>query len=141
MIPKIIKRNCLRLICVIALMLILIKAPTECHGFEIAIDVAPNTLNIESGRVVTVHTDILYAAVVGHMVTLNRIPIQSYKWDSRGYFVAKFSMIEVEALVDEKILELGEIALTLVGNTDNDVFTESQTITLISIEPEGAGEK
>jgi len=48
MIPKIIQRNCLRLICVIAIMLIFLNVPAECNGLEIAIDVAPNTLNIQS---------------------------------------------------------------------------------------------
>jgi hypothetical protein len=143
MMPKIMKRDCLPVICVIAIAVLFISGPTECHGFEIAIDVAPNTLNIESeGHVVTVHTDIPYAYVDGHTVTLNGISIQSYKSDNLGDFVAKFAMIEVEALVDEEILELGEITLTLVGHTtDDEVFTGSQVITVIQIVPEGAGGK
>jgi hypothetical protein len=144
MIPKIIKRDCLPVICVIALMLILIKAPTECYGeaFPIEIDVAPKTLNIQSqGTVVTVHTNIPYADVDGHTVTLNGIAIQSYKSDNQGYFVAKFSMLEVEALVNDDVLKLGEITLTLQGTANNKEFTGSQTITVISIVPEGAGGK
>jgi hypothetical protein len=119
------------------------SGPTECLGLDITIDVAPNTLNIESeGNVVTVHTDIPYTAVAGQTVTLNGIAIQSYKSDNRGYFVAKFSMLEVEALVDDGILELGEITLTLVGyTTNNEVFTGSQVITVISVIPEGEGGK
>jgi hypothetical protein len=36
-------------------------ALTECHFFEITIDVEPNVLNIQSsGQVVTVHADIAY---------------------------------------------------------------------------------
>jgi len=139
MIPKIIKRDCLPVICVIALMLIFLKAPTECHGFEtIEIDVAPNTLNIQSeGHVVTVHTDIPYTYVDAHTVTLNGIAIQSYKYDSQGYFVAKFSMLEVKALGE--ILELGEVDLQLSGMAIGDVFTGSQTITVINVDPAGAG--
>jgi len=142
MIPKIIKRDCLPVICVIALMLLFLKAPTECYGLEIIeIDVAPNTLNIQSqGHVVTVHTDIPYADVNAHTVTLNGIAIQSYKSDSRGYFVAKFSMLAVEALVNDDVLELGEITLTLEGETtDYEVFTGSQVITVVEIIPAGAG--
>jgi hypothetical protein len=143
MIPKITKRYCMPVVYVIALAVLFISGPSECHGLDITIDVAPNTLNIESeGTVVTVHTDIPYSAVDGYTVTLNGIAIQSYKSDNRGYFVAKFSMMAVEALVsdDDEILELGEITLTLEGKTtDYDVFAGSQVITVISIIPEGAG--
>ena len=78
MIPKITKRDCLPVICVIALMLIFLKAPTECHGFGIEIDVAPNTLNIQSqGHVVTVHTSIIFGDVDHENVYLNGIQISS----------------------------------------------------------------
>jgi hypothetical protein len=141
MIPKIANRYCLPVVCIVAVMLIFLNAPTQCHGFEIAIDVAPNTLNIESeGTVVTVHTDIPYSAVDGYTVTLNEIAIQSYKSDNRGYFVAKFSMMAVEALINEEILELGEITLMLEGKTTyGELFAGSQVITVINIIPEGAG--
>ncbi|MBW2741173.1 MAG: hypothetical protein JRE64_20550 [Deltaproteobacteria bacterium] len=142
MIPKIIKRDCLPVICVIALMLILIKAPTECHGFEIAIDVAPNTLNIQSqGTVVTVHTSITYGSVDHDNVYLNEIQISSWKADSRGYFVAKFLMSQVKALADTGDLDVpGDNTLSLVGyTTDGTEFTGSQVITVIDVEPAGAG--
>ncbi len=143
MIPKIIKRDCLPVICVIALMLIFLNVPTECHGeaLPIDIDVAPNTLNIQSqGTVVTVHTDIPFAAVEASSVTLNDIEIKSYKADNCGNFVAKFLMSAVKDLVDEGHLELGIIKLTLDGlTTNNDEFTGSQDITVIDIEPAGAG--
>jgi len=142
MIPKIIQRNCLSFICVIALMLIFLNVPTECHGFEIEIDVAPNTLNIQShGQVVTVHTSITYGSVDHDNVYLNGIVISSWKADSRGYFVAKFLMSEVKALADSGELDVpGENELTLVGyTTEGAEFTGSQTITVIDIEPAGAG--
>ena len=146
MIPKIIKRDCLRFICVIALMLIFLKAPTECHGFGIAIDVAPNTLNIQSqGTVVTVHTDIKFCDVEvdddNKNVYLNGIQIDSWKADSRGYFVAKFLMSEVKDLADTGDLDVpGENELTLVGYTIDGVeFTGLQEITVIDVEPAGAG--
>jgi len=142
MIPKIIQRNCLSFICVIALMLILIKTPTECHGFDIDIDVAPNTLNIQSqGQVVTVHTNIVYNSVVGATVELSGIAISWWKADNQGNFVAKFVMSEVKALADSGDLDVpGENELTLVGYTTEGVeFTGLQEITVIDVEPAGAG--
>ena len=142
MIPKIIKRDCLPVICVIALMLIFLNVPTECHGFEIAIDVAPNTLNIQSqGTVVTVHTSIKYVSVDHDNVYLNGIEIYSWKADSRGYFVAKFVMNEVKGLADSGDLVVpGDNTLSLVGYTIEGVeFTGSQVITVIDVEPAGAG--
>ena len=140
MIPKITKRDCLPVICVIALMLIFLKAPTECHGFGIEIDVAPNTLNIQSqGHVVTVHTSIIFGDVDHENVYLNGIQISSWKADSRGYFVAKFLMSEVKALDDSGDLDVpGDNLLSLEGYTTNGVeFTGSQVITVIDIEPAG----
>ena len=119
MIPKIIQRNCLLLIGVIALMLIFLNVPTECHGdgiIEIGISVAPNTLNIQSpGQVVTVHTSITYGSVDHENVYLNGIQINSWKADSRVYFVAKFLLSEVNALADtEDFYVPGENEFTLV---------------------------
>jgi len=124
----------------IALMLILLKVPTTCHSFEIAIDVAPNTLNLESqGTVVTVHTSIKYFSVDHENVYLNGIKISSWKADNRGYFVAKFLMSDVKALAETGDLTVpGENELTLIGyTTDNAEFTGSQTITVIDIAPRG----
>ena len=136
MIPKINKRYCLPVVCVVAVMLIFLNAPTHCHGFEIAIDVAPNTLNLGSqGTVVTVHTDIAYGDVNGASVTLNDIQISTWKADNRGYFVAKFLMSEVKALADSGDLDVpGDNELTLVGYT-----REGTEFTVIDIEPAGAG--
>ena len=145
MIPKIIKRDCLPVICVIALMLIFLNVPTECHGddiIEIGISVAPNTLNIQSqGQVVTVHTTIKYTEVDHEEVYLNGIQISSWKADNRGYFVAKFVMNEVKALADNGDLVVpGENKLTLVGYTTGGVeFTGLQEITVIDVDPAGAG--
>ena len=144
MIPKIIKRDCLPVICVIALMLILIKTPTECHGFDIDIDVAPNTLNIQSqGQVVTVHTNIAYNSVVGDTVEveLNGIEIWWWKADNQGNFVAKFEMSEVKALaITGHLVVPGENELILVGYTTEGVeFTGLQEITVIDVDPAGAG--
>lgn len=132
------------LFCFFALSIAFFQVPPECHGFEIAIDVAPNTLNIQSqGTVVTVHTSIAYGAVDHDNVFLNGIEISSWKADSRGYFVAKFLMSEVKALADTGDLDVpGENELTLVGNTTEGVeFTGSHVITVINVQPVGAGGK
>ena len=85
----------------IGLMLIFLKAPAECHGFDIGIDVAPNTLNIQSdGQVVTVHPSIAYGDVDHENVYLNGKEMSSRKAAGRGYFVAKFLISEVRALAD-----------------------------------------
>lgn len=137
-------RTCLAAVCVMALMSFFVGTPSECHGFEILIDVAPNTLNIQSeGQVVTVHTSVAYGSVDHDNVFLNGIQISSWKADSRGYFVAKFLMSEVKALADTGDLDVpGDNELTLVGyTTDGAEFTGSHVITVIDIEPEGAGGK
>jgi hypothetical protein len=66
---------------------------------EIAVDVAPATLNLQSGgTVVTVHTDIPYGDVDVVSVYLAGVAIESWKADDRGYFVAKFDMDEVKTI-------------------------------------------
>ncbi|HDR15009.1 MAG TPA: hypothetical protein ENN79_05910 [Desulfobacteraceae bacterium] len=128
----------------IALSVIFLQAPGQSHGFGISIDVAPNTLNIQSqGQVVTVHTNIAYSSVIGGSVTLNGLDIAWWKADNQGNFVAKFLMSEVKALADDELLEVpGEIELALEGyTTGGDTFTGTQTITVINVEPSGSGRK
>jgi hypothetical protein len=102
--------------------LFLFNAPATCYGEDITIDVAPNTLNLQSeGKVVTVHTDIPYWVVDVSSVYINRIAIASWKADNRGNFVAKFSMDEVKSL-DGLIID-GYNTLQLVGlTTDGEPF-------------------
>jgi len=124
------------MLCCLALALVFFQAPAKCHGFEISIDVAPSTLNIQSqGEVVTVHTSIAYSSVVGGTVTLNDLPISWWKADNQGNFVAKFLMSEIKALAEAGGLEVpGQNELTLVGvTTDGAEFTGSQTITVINV--------
>ncbi|MBN2373992.1 hypothetical protein JXL19_09425 [bacterium] len=144
MMYRIIKRYCLMFLCIIALMIFFINAPIVCHGFEIMIDVAPSTLNIQSqGTVVTVHTNIAFSSVEGGSVTLNDIPIDWWKADNQGNFVAKFLMSEVKAMADAGDLVVpGENELTLIGYTkDGAEFTGTQTITVINVLPSGSGGK
>ena len=138
------KTLCLSVLCFTALSLMFFQITPECHGFEIGIEVAPNTLNIQSeSQVVTVHTTIKYGSVDHDNVFLNGIEISSWKADNRGYFVAKFVMDEVKALADSGDLTVpGENELTLVGyTTDGTEFTGSQIITVIDIIPSGSGGK
>lgn len=66
---------------------------------EIDIDVAPNVLNLlNQGQVVTVHTNLPFGEVVASTVLLNDVPIDSWKADNRGQFVAKFLIEAVKGL-------------------------------------------
>ena len=107
----------------------------------IDIDVAPNVLNIQSNStVVTVHTNIPYSAVDSSSVLLNGVLIDWWKSDNQGNFVAKFVSDEVKELVDDGMLETGEIflTLTLIGNTTaGDQFNGTQTIWVINNLPKG----
>lgn len=97
----------------------------------ITIQVSPNILNLQNnGVVVTIHTDIPYSNVYGSSVILNGIEIQSWKADSRGFFVAKFNLDEVKALTS---LEIGSYnTLTLTGESTNGDFTGSEAILVIN---------
>lgn len=121
-----------------------LQAPNPSYAFEIKIDVAPQTLNIQSqSQVVTVHTNIAFSSVVGGSVAMNGIDIAWWKADNQGNFVAKFTMSEVKALADDEKLEVpGENELTLTGNTnDGAEFTGTQSITVINVLPNGSGGK
>lgn len=134
----------LPLVFCLALALVAFQAPAPCHGFDISIEVAPSTLNIQSqGQVVTVHTNIAFSSVKGGTVSMNGIPISWWKADNQGNFVAKFLMNEVKALADTGALVVpGENELTLIGTTtDGAGFTGTQTITVIDVEPAGTGRR
>ncbi len=97
----------LTVFCCISMSVALFYGPQESYGFEIDIDVAPATLNIQSqGQVVTVHTSIAYSSVNHDNVYLNDRLISSWKADNQGNFVAKFLMTEVKALVESGDLEV-----------------------------------
>lgn len=146
MIFKITRIVCLPLICIVALSLILFKTPAECEELDcnttdvvITIDVAPNTLNIQSqGEVVTVHTNIGYSVVVGSTVTLNGIEIDHWKADNRGYFVAKFIMDEIKKLALDELQINDYNTFQLVGVTSTgESFCGQQDIMIIDNVPAG----
>lgn len=108
--------------------------------FEIQIQVAPSTLNIQNqGQVVTVHTSIAFSSVDTESVYLNGILIDSWKADNQGNFVAKFLMSEVKDLYLDTP---GEYELTLTGSTTGGTeFWGTTYITVINILPSGSGGK
>ncbi len=96
------------------------------------IRIAPNVLNLGSnGTVVTVHTELPFSSVIAASVSLNGIDIQSWKADARGNFVAKFSLDEVKSLFTSGTLEMGEVLLTIQGETTSGPFSGSATISVI----------
>ena len=102
---------------------------------EIEITVSPHVINIASAStVVTVHTDIAYSAVAGATVELSGVPIDWWKSDSRGYFVAKFKAGEVKGIV-----EPGTTAtLTLSGETKlGEEFSGSDDVDVIEVKKKG----
>lgn len=118
-------------VCVFALALATFVIPSTCSAEEIAIDVAPNILNIQSdGKVVTVHTDVAYSAVDVSTVYLNGVAISSWKADNRGNFVAKFLMDEIKTLDG---LIIGDYnLLKIVGQrTSDETFWGEQEIMVI----------
>ena len=105
----------------------------------IEIQVSPNILNLQSnGVVVTIHTDIPFSDVEASSVKLEGVGIQSWKADNQGYFVAKFNMEAVKALVDQEDLELGINTVTLMGTTKSDAtFSGSKDVLIIDNVPQG----
>ena len=131
--------KCISFVCLMVLWVSLFHIPVLSYGEEIdvAIDISPATLNIQSaGTVVTVHTDISYYAVAFTTVYLNGVAIKSWKADDCGDFVAKFSMEEIKTLDG---LIIGDYnTLTLVGvTTDGDPFVGADDIKVIDIVPSG----
>ena len=107
---------------------------SAAESFEITIEVAPNVLNIQSeAQVVTVHTDVPYGLVDAYSVELNGVPINTWKADNRGNFVAKFLMSEIEEnaglVIDSNNL------LMLVGSTGSWDFWGTDEILVINIIP------
>jgi hypothetical protein len=120
------------------LVLLMIQIPTICFGFEIVIDVAPATLNIQSdGEVVTVHTNIAYGDLDVSSVYLNGIAINSWKVDNRGNFVAKFLMEDVKTL--PKLIIDGYNILKIAGLTKENIeFWGELEIRVIDIIPKAS---
>jgi hypothetical protein len=139
MILKKTKALCLPVLCAMAFALVMFQMPAQCHALDIdiAIDVSPNVINIQSqSTVVTVHTDIAFSLVAGASVYLNGVAIDWWKSDDRGNFVAKFDSDEIKAL--EGLTFGAYNTLTLIGvTTGGEDFTGSQNIMVINNLPAG----
>jgi hypothetical protein len=121
-----------------AVALIAFTLATTCsYAYEIAIDVSPNVLNIQSESVVvTIHTDIAYGAVDVSSVFLNGVLIDHWKSDNRGNFVAKFLSDEIKTL--DGLITGDYNTLTMVGaDTDGGAFIGTQDIMVINNIPAG----
>ncbi len=115
----------------------LLQRPSTCYSFEIQIEIAPATLNLQSeGAVVTVHTDIIYSAVDVSSIYLNGVFINSWKADNQGNFVAKFIMEDIKILPG---LITGDYnLLKIVGLTkDKEAFWGEIEITVVDNVPRG----
>lgn len=94
----------------------------------IEITVSPNTLYLAAqGSWVTVHTNIPYGEVYTALLTLDGIPVAWTKTDSKGNLVAKFTLGDVQG-----ILEPGPAVLTLEGTTTAGDFSASDDVTVIA---------
>ena len=93
------------------------SASLSAGAIEIAIEVAPNVLNLQSaGQVVTIHTSLAYGSVVATSVSMNSVTISSSKAGNQGQFVAKFQM---EAIKGHP-LKIGDYnTLRIEGRTTN----------------------
>lgn len=122
-----------RVLVLLALAAPFVLAPAVCNAEEIAIEIAPNTLNLQSkGVIVTVHTDIAYGAVDVSTVYINGVPIDWWKADNQGNFVAKFLMDDIK-LLDGLIIG-GYNTLKIVGLTiDDEPFWGEQEIMVIDV--------
>ena len=111
------------------ILILFVKTGSSQEPFQITIDVAPAVLNLSnSGTVVTVHTNIAYSAVAGASVSMNGVEISWWKSDNKGYFVAKFNIDEVKAIVKP-----GPCLLKMEGLTkDGEEFWGEQQITVIT---------
>ena len=130
MMLRITQKNCLPLICVIALMLVFFNAPAKCYGAEI--DVTPNVLSMKNqGPYVIVHTDITFLDCNLTSATLNYVVDSVYNGiDDLGCFYAKFSMDDIKDLLPEdEVVE--NIELTLTVNSSCGTVSGSQMIKVV----------
>lgn len=116
---------------VLAALVALTPAIAQDSSYEVSIDVAPAILNLEnSGSVVTVHANILYAEVASAELYIGADAIQSWRMDedNQGYFVANFTMLDIKTAV----LENQTNTFVLIGiDQDNFQFWGEQVVMVI----------
>lgn len=124
----------MRKLSVVACALLVALGLSAGHAWsqEIAIQVSPNTLNLDSeGTWVTVHATIPFSAVDLGSVTLTAngadVAISSFYADARGDLVTKSSIDAVKGKVD-----VGSATFTLSGlSKTGEPFSGSDTIRVI----------
>ena len=115
----------------LALVIASLVAPSLCSAEEITIRISPVTLNLGSdGKVVTVHTDVPYSAVAVYTVYLNEVPIQSWKADDRGFFVAKFQMDEVKTINGLVINDFNTLRFVALTKSENPLWGEADVMVI-----------
>lgn len=126
----------LNLLLIVLMMGILV--PVQLFSQEtIEIQFSPNILNIQSsGSVVTIHTDIAFSSVLASGVSMNGVDIQSWKADSRGFFVAKFNMDSIKDLEELEIDAYNTFILEGT-KTDGTNFSGTEDVLVINKVPKG----
>ena len=110
----------------------------------IHIDVAPNTLNLESnGNGVTVHTNITFNTVNCSSVTLEveekLITIRNCYSDLCGDLVVKVDRVDVVDAIEDPNFSPTKAIFTLNGNTTDTIsFTGTDTIDVIDVAQSGS---
>jgi hypothetical protein len=109
-----------------------VSARADEEPIVIGIQVSPSTVVIGGvNQWVTVHADIPYSIVAGASLSLNGIPVEWTKADSRGDLVGKFLFDSVQAIV-----EPGTATLKLEGERyDGTPFSGSDTVLVKNPKP------
>ncbi len=137
------------LLIVIAVISIGVAAEDSSEDMTIHIDVAPNTLNLESnGNGVTVHTNIAYNKDICDTVTLEvkgengeegeDILIRSCYYDDCGDLVVKVDREDVVDAIRDIDANPTKVTFTLSGSATTGLFTGTDTIDVIVVAQSGS---
>ena len=132
------------LLIVIAVISIGVAAEGSSEPMTIHIDVAPNTLNLESnGNGVTVHTNITYNKDICDTVTLEvegtYVPISSCYSDDCGDLVVKVDREVVVDAIEDLDANLIKATFTLNGSAAaTGLFTGTDIIDVINVSQSGS---
>ena len=123
---------------VVAVLAMIILATAAARAGEVAIAVSPSTINVQwPGQCVTVHAVIPYSWVDTKSVTLTILdtsisPTATFP-DNRGELVAKFSVADVKAILDN-VEKPCPVEMTLAGVTkDGEEFSGTDTVRVIDV--------
>jgi hypothetical protein len=102
-----------------ALVLTFAAVSAVCATLDVKVEAAPQTLLLDAdqGGYVTIHAAIAYGLVDRDSLTLNGVPVDYTKADSRGELVAKFPEWAVKDIVDAPSATLVLCGLTVDGES------------------------